>query len=252
MVPQIRLLRYRRARRGSARSWTMGLVALAVFLTASCRIERDSTAHIDEPVTIPAIQIETPKGVLKPNCQWFGSPPTQLDGTILISVDTADVVGIDALTGRVLWRATEPTDRQLRPLLVHDHSLFVNRLPQAAKTDDHWDFSGCSEVLRIDTANGHWGTSLPEHADPTARLLVSSVIPSKGRLVVSRHLWGMGVPFQDATQKAIDVTVLNNDALLWNKRWACEQPIPDQGAHLLTGLQPTTTVNSCAAMHSMG
>jgi hypothetical protein len=194
----------------------------------------------------PQISLMTPQGELKPDCRWIGPSPVIADGSILLAVDDAEVVATDANTGNRLWMAREPNGRLLKPLLVNDHHLLVCRLPKRLPSANkrEWDFTGCAEVLRIDTHSGDWATPIADTANPNDQVVVSSIISAADRIDISRHHWEREQTWDSFIQTDLEVTVLAKSQVLWTRRWPCMPPVPEPGAFLLSDWQPTSAPDS--------
>lgn len=201
----------------------------------------------EEPPASGEVRLVTPHGTLTPVSKWFGVSPSHVDGKVLLSIREAEVIGTDVSTGKVVWRAREPDGRALNPLLVHDHHLLVGRLPTRKKRngENHWDFTGCGEVLRLNTTTGKWANSLPAAIDPADPLLVSAVTAHNDLVMVSRHRWGLQEKsFNPDVQTHLRVAVIANGRERWAREWPCDQPIPQPGATKLTGPTAAATLDA--------
>ena len=189
------------------------------------------------------IRLITPGGELAPVARWSGPTPEWSDGSTLVAVNGADVTATSADSGQMLWQARQPDGRRLRALQLHDHHLLLCRLP--VRAGDGWDFTGCAEVLRLDTRNGAWAERLTvAGTDP---LLVSGVALDGERLFVARHRWAASAEGGWAPSGLV-ITAHAGPRTLWTRTWPCLPPQPGPGAFLLTKQQPVTapeTVEPC-------
>ncbi len=214
----------------------LGMAMLSTWIALCAPL--DTTRGV-EPDLLD-VRLLTPLGELSPESLWMGAVPTVSDGAIGMAVVNDEVIARDLPSGRELWRIRDPQGHALGTLLMSAHRLFLHRIPRRIQAEHRWDFTGCAEVLRVATATGSWEEPIPAVSGAADQVVATSACAAGDHLLIARARWGIDARGEDECL-ALEVSSVGAGTNHWLRTWPCEAPLPQAGAFLLTGTQPTAT-----------